>query len=140
MTGMSTRIPLKTVAAAVGLSPYTIYDWVRFGKFKLKTVNGRRVWYESDIERLRAFIADGAAPIRTGRPRSKKPRRFASPTLAQVYDLVSKESIPELADRSGYTRDLLYHIQYGRDSSFTKIENILQALGYKLKIMKIEED
>ena len=134
------RLTLKQVAAIVSTSRHTIEGWLRRGVFTISTVDGRRVWQPSDVARLRAFIASHTRSVHRRPPRSKKKRRFASPTLAQVYDLVSKESIPELADRSGYNRDLLYHIQYGRDSSFTKIENVLQALGYKLKIVKMEED
>lgn len=137
---MSDRLTLKQVATIVSTSHHTIDGWCRRGLFTPTTTStGRRTWTLDDVERLRAFIASHTRSVHRRPPRSKKKRRFASPTLAQVYDLVSKESIPELADRSGYNRDLLYHIQYGRDSSFTKIENILQALGYKLKIVKMED-
>lgn len=70
---------------------------------------------------------------------ARRPVPNSHPLVAQLFSLIGDRSFHHVAERAGMARELLYYwAGKGKSPTLLKFNDVLNALGYELKIVRKE--
>ena len=63
------------------------------------------------------------------------------PLVSEFFQILEKRDmfLKDIAKKSGYDRATIYNWRYGTMPRVNSLEDVLNVLGYKLKVVRIDE-